>query len=261
MKTAVYLLAALVLATACAGTKEKKVKYSVLAEKGIKGNVHYIKETAYACDSAGNIGEMQECCIVTDEFNEDGNIIRQQITDRNGKPVMDITNTLHENGLKETLTVSNNGKTVSFVQNYFNDAGRYARQVIRDSANKIQKYYTILEMNDYGQWVTFIEYDKDSVMVMKEEAKFENNLMLSARQTDKSGKLLAAYNYEYDDKGNLAEITVVEFTGNGEKTTVTKDTYEGYDSNGNWLKRTLWDANGKAFKVEKRAFTYRKQAD
>jgi hypothetical protein len=151
MKITFFLLTAFALISSSSETKVKKAKYSVLAEMGIKGKVHYIKETDYICDSTGNIVEMEACCIARDEFNEDGNIIRQQITDRNGKSIMDVTNTLHENGLRETLTVSKEGKTISFVQNYFDDAGNYARQVIRDSANQIQKYYTILKMNDYGQ--------------------------------------------------------------------------------------------------------------
>jgi YD repeat-containing protein len=255
----IFLLpAALIFAVSCSSTKNTKAKFSVLTEMGIKGDVQYIKETDYTCDSTGKILEAEECCVGRDEFNEDGNIIRQQITGKNGKPVMDITNTLHENGLRETLTVTKGGKTISFVQNYFTDEGNYARQVIRDSANKIQKYYTILKMNGYGQWVTFIEYDKDSVMVMKEDSEFEKNLPVKAWQTDKAGKTLATYDYKYNDRGNLVEITVVEMTANGQKKTVTKDTYDEYDDKGNWVKRTLWDDKGKAIKVEKREFTYRK---
>jgi hypothetical protein len=95
-------------------------------------------------------------------------------------------------------------------------------------------------------------------MVMKKDSKFENNLAVKAWQTDKNGKTLATYDYKYNEKGYLVEITVVEMTATGEKKTVTKDTYQEYDDKGNWVKRTLWNEKGKAIKVEKREFTYRK---
>jgi hypothetical protein len=255
----ILIVANLALVTSCSYTKDKKVKYSVFSEMGIKGNVQYVKETDYTCDSAGNIIEMEDCCIGIDEFNEDGNIVRQQITDKNGKPVMDIKITLKENGLRETLTVSKEGKMISFVQNYFDDKGRYARQVIRDSANAIQKYYIIEKINDYGRWVKFSEYNKDSVLVLKEDSEFENDLPVKAWQTDNTGKTLATYDYKHDDKGNVIEITVVEFTKTGEKKTITRDTYDEFDQNVNWVKRTFWNEMGKAFKVEKREFIYRNQ--
>jgi hypothetical protein len=255
----ILIVANLALATSCSYTKDKKVKYAVSAEKRIKGNVQYIKETGYTCDSAGNIIEMEDCCIGRDEFNEDGNIVRQQITDKSGKPVMDIKITLKKNGLRETLTVSKEGKTISFVQNYFDDQGKYASQIIRDSANAIQKYYIIEKINDYGQWVKFSEYNKDSALVMKENSVFENSMLLKAWQTDKNGETLATYDFKFDDKDNLIEIIIVEFTETGEKKTITRYTYDEFDGNGNWVKRTSWNEKGKAFKVEQREFIYRKQ--
>lgn len=257
MKLVLHLITILVLATSCFYSNEKSVKFSVLVEKRISGNVLNLQESVYSCDSAGNIGEMQECCVVTDEFNEDGNIISQEITDRNGTPIMSVTITLRANGLRESLTSSKGGKIVSFAQNYFNDAGDYSGQVIRDSTNRKQKCYSILKMNNYGQWVTFIEYDKDSVIVMKEDSKFENNLLTKAWQTDRNGKTLAKYDYRYNEKGHLIEISVVEMTDAGEKKTVTKDSYDEFDDKGNWVRRTLWDEKGKAVRIEKRKFTYR----
>ncbi len=64
---------------------------------------------------------------------------------------------------------------------------------------------------------------------------------------------------KYNDKGEQTEFSNTKITKDSTTTKVTKYTYETHDEMGNWTQRTEWNDKGKATKITKRVYTYRKE--
>jgi hypothetical protein len=258
MKIIFFLLPVLTFATSCSDIKGKKIHDSDLRTAGIKGNISSITMLYYSCDSTGKIGELQDCCIVLQEYNEDGNNAKQTSTNKEGKITEVETADFYSNGLRKSQTTIQNGKKARYIETAIDDSGRYTLFKFLDSSGYLQNYMTDLVINEFAQPVSFIFYNKDSSIIMKEESKYNGNKLTSYFQTDKTGKRIATYELKYNDKGELIAQIVIALTESGEKKTVSKYTYDGYDDNGNWLKLIKWNDNDKAMSIEKREFTYRK---
>lgn len=244
--------------TGCAQKKKKaEVKHSDLLTENIKGNVSQMTITPYHCDSTGKIGEMQDCCKTVFEYNEDGNLLKQVSTNKEGKITEEETTTIHETGFRTSVTTMQDGKRSRYIVFEMNDSGRYVSGKVLDSANQVSMYYEDLVMNEWGQPVSFTLYGKDSTIIMKEEAKYDGNKLLSYFQTDKNGKETGRYSFRYNDKNEMIEETRIENTEQGMKKTVYPQTYTEHDAKGNWTIMTRWDENGKALSILKREFVYR----
>lgn len=261
MKLRLYLLLALAIASSCSDSGENKkgtkTKYSDLRAESIVGDVQFMKITQFTCDSTGKKAEMMDCCSTLFEYNEDGNLVKQVSTNKEGKVTEEETTTIHENGLRVSSTTMRDGKKTRHMELNVNDSGKYTGGKVLDSANQLQMFYTDLVANDYGQPVSFTLYNKDSSIMMKEIAKYNGNKVLNYVQTDKDGKEIARYENKYNDKGEMTEQVVIEKSENGEQKNITRHTYDEYDEKGNWTKTTRWDDKGKALGVMKREFTYR----
>jgi hypothetical protein len=244
--------------SSCAEPQKAKTKYSDLRRENIKGDVQLMRTTFYNCDSTGKIGEMQDCCSTLMEYNEDGNLIKQTSTNKEGKITEEETTTIHKNGLRTSVTTIRDGKKTRYMVLDVNDAGQYYAGKVFDSADKLQMYYEDMLMNEHGQPVSFTLYAKDSSIIMKEEAKYDGNKLLSYFQTNKEGKQIARFENKFNAKGEMIESVTVEITDKGEQKSVRKYTYDKYDSQGNCTQTTNWDGQGKATGILKIEFTYRK---
>jgi hypothetical protein len=60
-------------------------KNSDWTTQNLKGMVKSLEETSYTPDSTGKIGEMDSCCISTDQFDEKGYITSSSKKDSKGK--------------------------------------------------------------------------------------------------------------------------------------------------------------------------------
>jgi hypothetical protein len=260
MKTVFFLLFIITVAISCNETKEKKteVSYSALRTTNFKGDISSIKVTSYTCDSTGRMGEMEDCCITIQQYNEDGNVYKQISINKEGKTIEEETKDFYENGLVKVQTTIQNGKKMRTIKSTINEEGKYTSLIFLDSTDNLQMYMTDLIINEFAQPVSFTQYDKDSTIIMKEEAKYDENKLLSYFQTDKDGKLIARYENKYNAKDEFIESSVVEMTENGEQKMVTKYTYDEYDDKGNCTKRTQWNEHGKALGIIKMEFSYRK---
>ena len=257
MKHPVLSTICLLFIFACTEKKDKKIKFSDLRTENIKGNVSQMTITPYTCDSTGKIGEIQDCCKTVFDYNEDGNMLGQKSYDKQEKMTEEETTTIHENGLRTSVTTLRDGKRTRFITLAVNDSGNYYAGKVLDSADNMTMFYENLVMNDFGQPVSFTLYGKDSAIIMKEEAIYKGNQLLSYFQVDKNGKQLASFEYKYNEKGERVEESVTEATEKGEKKTKAKFSYEGHDSKGNWTSMTRWNEDGKAESILKREFVYR----
>lgn len=257
MKLTFFLFAVLFTVRCSSDSAQSKVIYSDLRRENIKGDISQMKITQYTCDSTGKQREMQDCCATVMEYNEDGNLLKQTSTNKEGNVTEVETTTMHENGLRTSVTTTRNGTRVRYMVFTVNEAGVYGSGKVLDSTDKVQMYYENLVINEYGQPVSFTLYGKDSSIVMKETAKYNGNLLISYVQTDKNGKQIASYEHKYNDKGESIEETTVETTDEGEQKKIRRHTYNRYDEKGNWTKMTEWDDKGKAVSILAREFVYR----
>ena len=73
------------------------------------------------------------------------------------------------------------------------------------------------------------------------------------------GKVKSTSTARYNDKGEQTEFSNTTNTKYSTTTKVTKSTYDTHDDKGNWTQRTEYDDKGKATKITKRVYTYRKE--
>lgn len=263
MKRIVIILAGLSLLTACnnSGDKsaEKKVKYSDLANDNLKGNIETIEETPYQVDSTGKMGAMDSCCIEVTQYDENGNAVKFTSKDSKGTVKNESVYTRHENGLWTGSTDTKGGKPSGSMKVTVDDKGRYGIAQTFDSTGKPDIYYTTIGQNEYGQVLGWKQYDKDSVFRQSGESKFDKNLFMGFTGKDSLGKVKSTSSARYNDKGEQIEFSNTKITNDSTTTKVTKYTYEAHDDKGNWTQRTEWNDKGKAVKITKRVYTYRKE--
>lgn len=260
--TKFILPTALVILFACnsSSTEEsgKSSLLSDLASEHLNGAIVSYEETSYTPDSTGNIGEMDSCCVVSTEFNENGNALKSISKDSKGVVKEESTFERHPNGLWKSSTVSKEGKSTLNFDTKMVD-GKYTLAIAYDSTGKMETYYNGITQNEAGQVLSWKRYDKDSVFREEGEAKYENNLQTAFTAKDSVGNIKNTFTAKFNDKGEQTETSNTNITKDSTTTKVTKFTYDSHDDSGNWTQKTTLDEKGKATKVVKRTYTYAKK--
>ena len=241
---------------------EKKVKYSDLVNDHLKGDIQSVEDTPYKVDSTGKIGDMDSCCIEVVEYDENGNAIK--VTSKNSKGTVKNESVFsrHENGLWIGSTnTKEGGKPSGSMKVGVDDKGQYTIAEAFDSLGKLDVYYTNIGQNEYGQVLSWKQYDKDSVFRMEGESKYDKSLQTGFTLKDSVGKVKSSSTSTYNDKGEQTGNSNTTVTKDSTTTMVTKYTYDAHDELGNWTQRTTWDEKGKATKIVKRTYTYRKSEE
>jgi len=263
MKRIVIIATGLFLLAACnnSGDKpaEKKVKYSDIANDNLKGNIEAIEDTPYQVDSAGKMGSMDSCCIDVTQYDENGNAVKFISKDSKGTVKNESVFTRHENGLWTGATDTKDGKPSGSMKVTVDDKGQYTIAQTFDSTGKPDIYYSTIGQNEFGQVLGWKQYDKDSVFRQSGESKYDKSLFMGFTAKDSLGKIKSSSSAKYNDKGEQIEFSNTTITKDSTTTKVTKYTYDAHDENGNWTQRTEWNDKGKATKITKRVYTYRKE--
>lgn len=264
MKRIVILMAGLFLLGACnnAGDKsaEKKVKYSDLANENLKGDIESTEDTPYQVDSSGKAGAMDSCCIDMTQYDENGNAVKFISKDSKGTVKNESVFTRHENGLWTGATdTKEGGKPSGSMKVAVDEKGQYTIAQAFDSAGKLDIYYVTTGQNEYGQITGWKQYDKDSVFRQEGESKYDKNLFMGFTVKDSVGNVKSSATFKYNDKGEQIEVSNTTITKDSTTTKVTKYTYDAHDDKGNWTQRTQLDEKGKATKITKRVYNYRKE--
>ena len=254
---------AIVLFAACnsAGKEETAAKMapSDLALEGLKGDISAIEESPYKTDSTGKPGDIDSCCISAWEYDNNGYNTKWTSKDSKGTIKEAGENTRYPNGMWKGNVNTKNGKTSGSLETAMDDKGMYISAVAKDSAGKLDVYYTNISQNENGQVLGWKQYDKDSVFRQEGESKYDKNLQTSFTMKDSVGKLKSSAAYKYNDKGEQVEVSNTNVTKDSSTTTVTKYTYNTHDEMGNWTERTAWNDKGKATAVARRTYTYKKK--
>lgn len=262
MKRFLVIAAGLLMFSACKDKKEKetgaKDMYSDLVADHLSGDISVIEETPYKTDSSGKIGEMDSCCISVAEYNENGNNVKWTSKDSKGTVKEEAVITRYDNGKWKGQTTSKNGKVASSFETTVDSSGKYNGGNEYDSAGKLVYYYTGLSENEQSQVLGWKQWDKDSVFRMEGAATYDKYLQTGFTMKDSVGKVKSSSASKYNDKGELTEVSNTNVTKDSTITKVTRHTYDTHDEAGNWTQRTTWDDKGKATKIVKRTYTYRK---
>lgn len=240
---------------------EKKVKYSDLTNEMLKGDIKSYTETAYKADPAGKIGEQDSCCADLITYDENGNATTYSSKNSMGTIKNASVYTRLDNGLWIGSTdTKEDGKPNGSMKVSVNEKGQYTIAQVFDSTGKPDIYYSTTGQTEYGQVQAWKQYDKDSVFRQEWEGKFDKALMVSSTLKDSVGNVKQRYTAKYNNKGELVENANTEITKDSTTTKIKKFTYESHDEMGNWTQRTEWDDKGKAVKIIKRTYEYRKPA-
>lgn len=247
---------------ACNNEKDKEAKSEMipsdLVQRSLKGNIAQIEETPYKVDSSGAVGTMDSCCISIEEYDENGNQIKFTSKTSDGKISNEGNMTRHPNGAWKGMTNTKDGKVSNSMETTMDDKGVYTSAVAKDSAGNLDVYYTDLSQTEFGAVTGWKQYDKDSVFRMTGAAKFDKYNQIEFKSLDSVGVLKSSGTNKFNDKGEEIETSFTNVGKDSTTTTVTKYTYESHDEMGNWTQRTTWNDKGKATKIVKRTYTYRK---
>jgi hypothetical protein len=264
MKKFLIIVAGLFILAACNNEEkvaESKVKYSDRIADGLKGDVSAVEEAPYKTDSTGKIGDMDSCCVDWWEYDANGNYIKSTSKDSKGTLKEESSAERYEDGLWKSQKTMKNGKTSSSMETSVDDKGHWITAQSFDSTGKRDYLYTGITQTELGQVMSWKQYDKDSVFRQEWEAKFDKNLQTAYTMKDSTGKIKSSGSFKYNDKGEQTEASNTTITKDSTTTKVTKNTYESHDDMGNWTQRTAWDDKGKATKITKRAYTYKKKEE
>lgn len=247
---------------ACNNSKDKeadkKVSFSDLVADNLKGNISSIEETPYKTDSSGKIGEMDSCCISVSDYDENGNNSKTISKDSKGTVTNESVITRHPNGLFKSIANTKDGKSTGGFDTKVDDKGNYTWAAAIDSNGKVDVYYTDIAQNEVAEVTAWKQYSKDSVFKMTGESKYDKHKMLESTVKDSVGKVANTNTAKYNDKGEPIERSNTTYKNDTATTKITKYTYESHDDMGNWTQRTEWDDKGKAVKIVKRTYMYRK---
>lgn len=200
---------------------------------------------------------MDSCCITVSDYDENGNNVKWTSKDSKGNVKETGIITRYDNGRWKGQTNTKDGKTTSF-ETTVDEKGNYNGGKAYDTTGKLELYYTGLSQNEYGQVLSWKQWDKDSVFRMEGTATYDKYLQTSFTAKDSVGKVKNSSTSKYNDKGEQIERSFTNVTKDSSVTTVTKFTYETHDEMGNWTQRTEWNDKGKATKITKRTYIYRK---
>jgi hypothetical protein len=238
---------------------ESKVTFRDVESENLKGDVSSVEESPYKADSTGKIGEMDSCCVLLTDYDENGNGIKQVSKDSKGTISSESVLTRHPNGLFKSISNTAKGKSTGGFETKIDDKGNVSWAGEIDSNGKGAMYYTNIMQNEVGEVTGWKQYDKDSVFRGEGESKYDKHMLLTFTFKDSVGVVKNSSSVKYNDKGEQIERSNTDVGKDSTTTTVTKYTYESHDDMGNWTQRTTWNDKGKATSIAKRTIAYRKK--
>ena len=259
-KLLLLIITGMILFSCNNSTKETTVaKNSDWTVQNLKGMVKSLEQTTYTPDSTGKLGEMDSCCITTDQFDEKGYVSSSVKKDSKGNAGETTTMTHHDKGQMKSIANSKNGKPTGGMEIGVDKDGKYNTAMELDSAGKMSYYYTGLTEDDYGAVTSGTRHKKDSSVDGVFKSEYIKGMQVGNSYIDSSGKQVYTSKNELNNKGDIVKTTETNVVKDSSTTTVTTYTYDSWDEQGNWTKRTTYNDKGKATKVTKRAIIYYKK--
>jgi len=229
---------------------------SDLANEHMAGAVKSFKETPYTVDEEGKIGEMDSCCVIVEEYDENGFMTNESEMNSAGESVEEGVMKRTETGKFDSYTRTANGKEIFKRIAERDDEGNTIRAIDTDSTGQITRVHTLDEMNEYEQAVKGKSFLEDSTYVGTWFWQYIDGQRVGQTWVDSAGVEWVNRVGEVNDKGLVSKVVDTRMDEQGETlVTVETYTYESFDDTGNWTQRTEHH-DGKPVKVLKRSYTY-----
>ncbi len=261
MKHVLLTLFSGVILFSCSNDKKESevAKNSDWTNQHLKGSVKSQEETSYTPDSTGKTGEMDSCCVITQQFDEKGYMVSTTNKDSKGTLKNETTFSHYDGGQVKDIVNTETGKKPTTFSIQIDKDGKYSGARSYDSAGKLLSYYTDLAEDEYSAVTKGTEHKADSSVKSSFESTYDKGFQVSSTGKDSSGKVTFTFKCELNDKGDMVKSTTTNTVKDSTTTTVVTFKYDSYDEQGNWTQRTTFDDKGKATKVVKRAYTYYKK--
>jgi hypothetical protein len=240
-----------------ATTEEETVQMvrSDLSNDHMNGPIQSFTETPYTPDEQGNISEMDSCCIIVEEFDDNGFMTTSTWKNMAGE-VTRVGNMEHtEEGKFVSYTSTENG--VQKFKRVVDRSGDQMKAMDSDSTGQVTRVHVPDEMNENDQPVKGKTYLADGTTLDGIWTwQYIDGNRVGNSWTDSTGVQRWSAVGEVNDKGWVSKRTETEMGEDGTTTTVVKTfTYDSMDDMGNWTQRTTYE-DGKATEVLKRTYAY-----
>jgi hypothetical protein len=232
-----------------------------LATENLKGNISQVETDSYNIDSTGKTGPLDEKTI--EKYDSSGYTI--STVTMNGKDSIKSKTILKRNANSYVtdvqITGANNEKKSALIIEY-DSLGKYSLAKSFDSTGKMDMYYSALTSNQFGEVTGGKAYHTDSTLKMSFISDYDSIYYAGNQSKDSLGKLTYSNKIKFNDKKDPAEMDETTITKDPKtktdstKNTITKYSYAGWDSHGNWTEQTSMNEKGKATKLIKRVITY-----
>lgn len=262
MKKLLLLMLTVMILFSCKDSKKEtsvEVKNNDWTSQNLKGMVKSTELSTYTPDSTGKTGEMDSCCIVTEEYDEKGYTTTSVRKDSKGNNGETTTMTRHDKGQMKSVSYSKDGKSNGGMEIDIDKDGKYSGARELDSAGKQVFYYTGITEDEYGQVTSGTRHKADSSVFGTFKNEYIKGIQVGNSYTDSSGKMLSSSKSELNETGDVVKTTETVTGKDSTTTTVTTYKYDSRDEQGNWTQRTTYNDKGKATKVTKRTLTYYKK--
>ena len=249
------LICILVSATLTACNNKQMLKNTNLIQENLKGKVQTLSEITINLDSTGNA--KSDSTIKVSDFNTDGYITTITSKDSSGKITEIQTNAFYTNGTVSEVKKSKDGKQISRFATELDKNGNYTGGKSYDSTNTQDGYVTDFKTNEYGIVYSGKEHSMSGKIKNSWDAKYDGPNFIGYTATDSVGRKSNG-TVKLNDKGDAINENYSYYENDK---AITKDythTYDSYDNNGNWTKRTTFEEQGKKTTIVKRVFTYYK---
>ncbi len=263
-----------------------KKKKSDLSESALMGRVRSLKEVCYKTENRfGESKKSELLSIIVSKYSEDGFLI--ELTDFGSDGKIDryesYTRKDSITHKKTTLYLDNDiyrrryTKYINRHQVYFEDIGDNGTLCEIDSNFQFDQFGNLIGSITYSSFlpnrssysevlsITSLDlsgkreyqYDTDGNIITEMIwTNIDGDPTTKKYKYDNGSLIESEYNgvnfiskVSYDKQGNMKEETTTY--KDSEHVSVTRYTYERYDSNGNWLKKTVRYDNGRGFVTER----------
>jgi hypothetical protein len=229
---------------------------SDLTNEHLMGEIKSFEQMPYTPSEDGSIGEMDSCCIVIEEYDENGFMAMKPEKNMAGETTEVGVTERTETGSYSSFTRTANGTEVFKRVVYRDDEGKSVKAVDTDSTGQVTRVHTPDEMNEYEQPVKGKSFLEDSTYVGTWSWQYIDGQRVGQAWVDSAGVQWIDRVGEVNDKGWLSKAVDTRMNETGEEVTVVETyTYDSMDDMGNWTQRTELN-DGKPVEVLKRSYTY-----
>ena len=125
-----------------------------------------------------------------------------------------------------------------------------------DSNDRLESYHDNIRQTNFGLLSSSDVYDANGKLAMSYANEYDSIYQIRATARDKVGTLTSEILILLTDKKYPGNMLAVNYFKDSTVKNYLSYKYESWDTNGNWIRKTVFNDQGKATKSVKRIFSY-----